>query len=273
MNFTKEYQDILFNKSISLCKNIKLCCGIVECIREPPPIDEEHEEGEILEPALHMKLKTFNYNMKYNLPKLGKFETIVGVQGMNQINTNYGEEILIPNATTNDIGVLATSHIHFETVDVQLGARYDHREISIQNINNRNFNAFNGALGFKTNLLNNTTIRLNLASGFRAPNLSELASDGTHEGTNRYEIGSLDLENEQNFQIDLALEYKNEHIELFANAFYNKVNNYIFLNPNGDFIDDDPVFVYEQENASLYGGEFGFHLHPHPLDWLHFESI
>ena len=22
----------------------------------------------------------------------------------------------------------------------------------------------------------------------------------------------------------------------------------------------------------LYGGEFGFHLHPHPLDWLHFET-
>jgi len=234
--------------------------------------DEEHEEGEILEPALHMKLKTFNYNMKYNLPKLGKFETIVGVQGMNQINTNYGEEILIPNATTNDIGVLATSHIHFETVDVQLGARYDYREISIQNIDNRNFNAFNGALGFKTNLFEKATVRLNLASGFRAPNLSELASDGTHEGTNRYEIGNLDLENEQNFQVDLALEYKNEHIEFFANAFYNKVNNYIFLNPNGDFIDDDPVFIYEQENASLYGGEFGFHLHPHPLDWLHFES-
>ncbi|MAB47966.1 MAG: TonB-dependent receptor [Flavobacteriaceae bacterium] len=234
--------------------------------------DEEYEEGEILEPALHMKLKTFNYNMKYNLPKLGKFETIVGVQGMNQINTNYGEETLIPNATTNDIGVLATSHIHFETVDVQLGARYDYREISIQNIDNRNFNAFNGALGFKTNLFEKATVRLNLASGFRAPNLSELASDGTHEGTNRYEIGNLDLENEQNFQVDLALEYKNEHIEFFANAFYNKVNNYIFLNPNGDFIDNDPVFIYEQENASLYGGEFGFHLHPHPLDWLHFES-
>jgi len=85
-------------------------------------------------------------------------------------------------------------------------------------------------------------------------------------------LGNLDLENEQNFQVDLALEYKNEHIEFFANAFYNKVNNYIFLNPNGDFIDNDPVFIYEQENASLYGGEFGFHLHPHPLDWLHFES-
>ena len=233
---------------------------------------EEEEEEEVLEAALHMKLKTFNYNIKYNLPKFGRFETIVGVQGINQTNTNYGEEVLIPNATTNDFGILVTSHIHFETVDIQLGARYDNRTIAIENISNENFNSFNGAFGIKTNLFKKVTARLNLASGFRAPNLAELASDGTHEGTNRYEIGNLNLTNEQNFQVDLALEFKNEHIELFANAFYNKVNDYIYLNPNGEFIDDDPVFLYEQENASLYGGEFGFHLHPHPLDWLHFES-
>ena len=234
--------------------------------------EDEDEDEEITEPALQMKLKTFNYNVKYNLPKLGRFETIVGVQGMSQTNTNYGEEVLIPNATTTDFGVLATSHIHFETIDVQLGARYDYREISIDNNLDRNFNSFNGAFGFKTDIFNKVTARLNLATGFRAPNLAELGSDGTHEGTNRYEIGNIDLNNEQNFQIDLALEFKNELIELFANAFYNKINNYIFLNPNGEFIDDDPVFLYEQENASLYGGEFGFHLHPHPLDWLHFES-
>ncbi|MFC0605753.1 TonB-dependent receptor [Winogradskyella pulchriflava] len=232
--------------------------------------EEEHDEHD--EAALNMKLKTFNYNVKYNLPKLGKFETIVGVQGMNQTNTNYGEEVLIPNATTNDFGVLATSHIHFEAVDVQLGARYDYRTIEIENFADKDFNAFNGAIGFKTNIFNKVTARLNLASGFRAPNLAELGSDGTHEGTNRYEIGNLDLKNEQNFQIDLALEYKNEHLELYANAFYNKINNYIFLAPNGEFIDDDPVFLYQQENANLYGGELGLHLHPHPLDWLHFES-
>jgi iron complex outermembrane receptor protein len=34
-------------------------------------------------------------------------------------------------------------------------------------------------------------VRLNLASGFRAPNLAELTSNGVHEGTNRYEIGDL----------------------------------------------------------------------------------
>lgn len=240
--------------------------------------DEEHEEEEHDEheedeaAALHMKLKTFNYNVKYNLPKFGKFETIIGVQGMNQVNTNYGEEILIPNATTNDFGVLATSHIHFETVDIQLGARFDNRQIDIDNSIRRDFNSFNGALGVKTNLFHKVTARLNFASGFRAPNLSELASEGTHEGTNRYEIGNIDLKNEQNFQADFALEYQNEHIELFANVFYNLINDYIFLNPNGEFIDEDPVFVYLQNDAKLYGGEFGFHFHPHPLDWLHVES-
>ncbi|WP_452220764.1 TonB-dependent receptor [Lacinutrix salivirga] len=232
--------------------------------------DDEHEEDEAA--ALHMSLSTFNYDIKYHLPTLGKFETIVGVQGMHQTNANFGEEQLIPNATTNDVGVLATSHIHFETFDVQLGARFDSRTISILNTNNKHYNSFNGAAGVKTNIAKNVVARLNLASGFRAPNLAELASNGTHEGTNRYETGNLDLNNEQNFQTDLALEYKNEHVELFVNGFYNVVNNYIYLSPNGDIIDNTPVFNYLQEDAKLYGGEIGFHLHPHPLDWLHLES-
>lgn len=231
---------------------------------------KEFEELDL--PTLQMKLKTFNYDVRYNLPTLGKFETIVGIQGMNQINTNYGEEILIPNATTTDFGVLTVSHIHFEEADVQIGARYDIRNIDVVNGISPNFNSFNGSLGVKTNIAKKITARLNLATGFRAPNLAELTSDGVHEGTNRYEIGNPDLKNEQNFQTDFSLEFKNEHIELFANAFYNKVNHYIFLSPNGTLIDNNPVYNYLQENAYLYGGEFGLHFHPHPLDWLHIES-
>jgi iron complex outermembrane receptor protein len=234
--------------------------------------DRKEFEDNIKNAALHMKLKTINYDTKYTLPQLGKFETIVGIQGMNQTNTNYGEELLIPDATTNDVGVLATSHIHFDKIDLQLGARFDNRTINIKNSFNKSFNSFNGAAGIKTNLLDKITLRLNLASGFRAPNLAELASDGIHEGTNRYEIGNPDLESEQNFQTDLSIELKNEHIEVFANVFYNKVNQYIFLSPNGDFVNGDPVYVYLQENANLFGGEFGFHYHPHPLDWLHLQS-
>ncbi|WP_406684107.1 TonB-dependent receptor [Seonamhaeicola sp. MEBiC1930] len=236
--------------------------------------DEEHDEHEEEdeEVALHMKLKTFNYDIKYHLPELGKFETIVGIQGLTQSNTNYGEELLIPNANVNDIGFFATSHIHFNNVDIQLGARYDNRNISVDSGLDKNFNSFNGAIGIRTNLSDNFIARINLATGFRAPNLAELTSDGVHHGTNRYEIGNENLKSEQNFQTDIALEYQTEHVEFFANGFYNLINDYIFLSPNGNEIDQSPVFLYLQDNAKLYGGEFGFHLHPHPLDWLHFES-
>ncbi|WP_066218588.1 TonB-dependent receptor [Formosa haliotis] len=233
---------------------------------------DEHDDHEELHPALHMKLKTFNYDIKYNMATYGKVETIIGVQGMHQVNTNYGEETLIPNATTNDIGILATSHIHFNTIDVQLGARFDTRSISTETELNKTYNSFNGAAGLKTNIAKNTSLRLNLATGFRAPNLAELTSYGAHEGTNRFEIGNPDLENEQNFQTDLAIEYKNKHIEVFANGFYNIVNNYIYLSPNGEYINNDPVYLYLQDDAALYGGEFGVHIHPHPIHWLHIES-
>ena len=232
---------------------------------------KEFEENDI-SPALHMKLKTFSYDVKYNLPEIGKFETIVGVQGLNQTNTNAGEEQLIPDATTNDFGILTTSHIHFGDYGIQIGARYDNRNVNVRNSITKSFNSFNGAIGIKLNLLKKILMRLNLATGFRAPNLAELTSNGVHEGTNRFEIGNPKLNNEQNFQTDLALEYKDEHLEIFANAFYNKVNDYIFISPNGDIVEDSPVFIYSQSDARLYGGEFGLHIHPHPLDWLHFES-
>ena len=37
-------------------------------------------------------------------------------------------------------------------------------------------------------------------------------------------------------------------------------------------IENNAVFDYIQNNAKLYGGEIGLHFHPHPLDWLHFET-
>ena len=263
---------VLSSKSNVFFENSSLDINLGLLYNDRKEFAEEADTGEALEAELHLKLKTINYDVKYNLPKLGKVETIVGVQGMNQVNSNYGPEVLIPDATTNDAGILAVSHIHFEKTDVQLGVRFDNRTLNISTGDKRYFNSFNGSAGIKLDVFKNLTMRLNLASGYRAPNLAELTSDGVHEGTNRYEIGNINLKNEQNFQTDLVLEYNNEHIEFFTNAFYNKINNYIFLSPNENIIDNNPVFVYLQNNAYLYGGEIGLHIHPHPLDWLHLES-
>ena len=239
--------------------------------------------------VLHMELATFNYDVKYYLPKLGKLETIVGVQGMNQTNRNFGEELLIPNALTNDFGVFGTTNYEWKSNVIQAGLRFDNRKISTENHGlvgeegyfealKRNFNSFNASLGYKTNFAENVTMRLNIASGFRAPNLAELTSNGVHEGSNRYEIGNADLKNEQNVQTDLNLEYQTDHVEFFVNGFYNHIANYIYLSPTGNQFTNSgavnfiQVYDYIQNNANLYGGEVGLHFHPHPLDWLHFET-
>ena len=213
---------------------------------------------------------------------MGQFETIVGLQGMYQENLNFGEEILIPDAITNDIGMLVTSTLSInEQSSLQGGIRYDHRNLSSSSFEkedpsfpsqeilidgiDRSFSNFTFSLGYKTLFFDKITTRINMASGFRAPNLAELTSFGVHHGSNRFEIGNPDLESEQNFQIDLSLEYGNRHFEMFANGFYNKLNNYIFASPTGEVIEDNQVFEYVQNDANLYGGEFGIHFHPHPL--------
>lgn len=241
----------------------------------------EFEDSDIA--VLHMKLNTLNYDLKYHFPKWGKVETIVGVQGMHQTNENSGEEFLIPDATTNDFGVFGTANYEWNKNVIQAGLRYDNRQISSEEHGvlgeegyfqpiDRSFDSFNASLGYKTNLVKNLVLRVNLASGFRAPNLAELTSNGVHEGTNRYEIGNSALQNEQNFQSDLNLEFNSQHFEFFVNAFYNHINNYIYASPTGEVLDENDVFAYTQSNARLFGGEAGIHFHPHPLDWLHFES-
>ena len=55
------------------------------------------------------------------------------------------------------------------------------------------------SFGFKTEITEKITTRINVATGFRAPNLSELSSNGVHEGSNRYEIGNANLKNRTKF--------------------------------------------------------------------------
>jgi iron complex outermembrane receptor protein len=192
-------------------------------------------------------------------------------------------EYLIPYASTNDFGVFGTGNIELKSNVFQAGLRFDNRNISTTTHGvegqegyfiaiNKTYQSYNTSLGYKTNLADELSLRLNIASGFRAPNLAELSSNGVHEGTNRYEVGNTDLKTEQNVQTDLNLEYKNSHFEFFANGFYNHINNYIYTSPAGTKINGFDVFDYIQSNAKLYGGEIGLHFHPHPLDWLHFET-
>ncbi|WP_298370491.1 TonB-dependent receptor [uncultured Lutibacter sp.] len=246
--------------------------------------DEEHEE-EHVEAALQLVLDTYSYDVKWHLPEIKNIDAVFGVQGMYQENRNFGEEILIPNADINDFGIFATAMHAIDNRSIQAGIRFDYRNIATQyhevahedevhifEAIDKSFNNISASLGYKTLIFNKIISRINLASGFKAPNLAELTSNGVHHGSNRFELGNNLLEQEKNYQSDISFEYKTDHFEMVLNGFYNYINDYIFISPTGEIEDDFEVYSYTQDNAKLYGGEFGLHLHPHPLDWMHLHS-
>jgi len=232
--------------------------------------------------ALDMNLQSYTYNFKWYAPTIKeKVNIIVGTQGMYQNNSNNGEELIIPDALTTDIGAFSVFNLSLNKLNVLSGVRWDYRHINskehFEGLNPQfstfktNYTSINYSLGGVYNM-QNVAFRMNFSSGFRAPNTSELLSNGVHEGTNQYVQGNTNLQSENANQIDFSFDYKGKHLSFSVNPFFNSVKNYIFLSPTNDTIDDALVYEYLQTEANLYGGELGIHYHPHKMHWLHLES-
>ena len=228
---------------------------------------EEHEEGEA---HIDMQLQTTSLDFKYLFPKSDKFEFILGGSILNQENTNFGEEELIPNAEKQDLGFYGISHVHLNKLDLMVGFRGDQRDITT-NIFNKSYSSFTASFGLKKNLGGSSVLRLNYASGYRAPNLSELFADGVHHGTARYEIGNDMLSVEKTNQIDLSLQTYSDMVTLGIDVFYNFCNNHIFLNPTGSSIEGMPVYNYSQADSNISGIEVMMSGKTN-LDWLTYNT-
>jgi|TARA_B110000503_G_scaffold14797_1_gene20303 iron complex outermembrane recepter protein len=228
--------------------------------------DDDHED----EAHINMDLETTSFDFKYMFPKSKKLELIVGTNMMWQTNTNIGEEELIPDADKKDFGIYAVSHIHTSKWDILLGLRSDNR-----NINNlkfdKDYNSFNTSLGFKRDFSDNKIFRINFSNGYRGPNLSELFSDGVHHGTNQYEVGDSRLIEEKNFQTDISFSAFGSDSSFGIDIFYNSIQDYIYLNPTGNSINDFSVYNYSQSDASLIGGELYFSKST-SLNWFSYKT-
>jgi iron complex outermembrane receptor protein len=211
---------------------------------------------------------------------------------MYQWNENRGEEAIIPNYHFFDAGVFVYVQRFFEKTTVSGGLRVDNRSVNSEQLLDgtdvkfeafsKSFSNISGSFGISYEPAEFLTLKANLARGFRAPNMAELASNGAHEGTNRYEYGDRHLKSETSLQLDGGFRVDYEHLSLGLSAFYNRVNDFIFYRKlasalGGDSLvtvdgEDLVAFQFDQFDAALSGLELNFDIHPHPLDWLHFEN-
>jgi iron complex outermembrane receptor protein len=252
-------------------------------------IRKEFEES-AQEPGLNLNLKSYTYDLKYNFPALSQWQPAIGVQGMYQNNVNKGEEFLIPDYNSNNIGAFAYLKRNFTKGAINAGLRYDYKKVNGKDLSfdgeqiftgfSNEFSNVSASLGFAFEIAKNMVLKGNAGSGFRAPNIAELGANGRHEGTFRYEIGNSNLKQETSLQFDLGLEYTAESVTFGLNAYANRIFNYIypgnFNEETMPFQDEDgsshdlPVYRYVQTNADLVGAEASvdFHL----VKSLHFEN-
>lgn len=257
--------------------------------------------------GLYLFLQTYAYDMKYHFREWKGFETSVGVNGMYQMNQNKGTEFIIPDYNQFDIGPFLFIKRSFKKLDISGGIRYDTRMFSNTGLYvkpnpvsgfdmqvappdtagathpfsnyKHTFTGTSGSIGATYSFSDNFSMKANVARGYRAPNISEISANGVHPGTNLYQIGNPDFSPEFSLQEDIGFFFASKHISASVELFNNNISNYIYdqklLGRNGKdsvIVPGNQTFKFEAVNAQLYGGEISLDIHPHPLDWLHFEN-
>lgn len=258
--------------------------------------------------GLYVVLNTLNYDLKYNLPTFAGIESTVGLNGMYQANrSKAATDFPIPDYNLFDAGAFIFAKKSFGKLDLSGGLRYDNRHISWNDFyvgpNAANgfeqqvklpdtagahlqFPAFkhvykgiSGSLGLTYNVNERLLLKANIGRGYRAPNITEIGSNGLDPGAHIVYLGDRSFNPEFSLQEDLGIISYLKDVDLIAEFFNNQIDNYIYQAKLTD-ADGNPVVIvpgnstyqYQQSKARLYGAEFTVNLHPQKLKWLAFNN-
>jgi iron complex outermembrane receptor protein len=256
--------------------------------------------------GLYLQLNSYSYDIKYFLPEIDGWNMTFGVNGMYQTNNvTNGTEFVIPSYHQFDAGPFAMAKKTFNKLDISGGIRYDVRVFNNSGLYTKpdavsgfdkpvygadtvgadhpfydyshTFSGLSGSLGATYNFTEKFAVKANISRGYRAPNISEISSNGVHPGTNIYQMGNDDFKPEFSLQEDVGLSYTSKYLVIDFSIFNNNLSNYIFnqrlLGANGSdsvVVPGNQTYKFQQGNAQLYGGEASVDVHP--FKWLHFEN-
>lgn len=256
--------------------------------------------------GMYVRLNTINYTLRYNAPKIQHTDISIGLNGMVQNNKNKNAtDFPIPDYSLADIGGYLYAKWKKQRWTLSGGARYDVRLLwgddfyvktntntgyseHVGNIAgatlqfpklNQHFNGISSSLGATYMLSDKISLKANIARGYRAPNITEVAANGLDPGAHIVYQGNRSFVPEFSFQQDLGLSanYKNAS-GTFA-VFNNTIDNYIYLSQLADaqgnpvvIVPGNKTFQYQQASAHLYGTEASLNIHPVVLKGFMFSN-
>lgn len=224
------------------------------------------------------------YNIRAIHSKRKKLTNTFGIQGsyIDLKNMEEAEEILFSNASNFENGLYYLGTYASKSHTLQGGIRVDYRDF-LADANQENiisegyvlpgnpsdrtlqkrFSGLTGSFGYTYELKTNSLFKVNVSSGFRAPDLAELLSNGPHPGTNRFELGNIDFNREQSLQGDISWLKRGKQLSLDVSVFSNYVYDYIYFAATGDTMPSGlNIWEFSQTDAFLYGGEIAIKYNP-----------
>lgn len=182
---------------------------------------------------------------------------VIGVQYTSRDFEAVGEEAFVAPNETTQLAVFTVQEIDLGGVQIEAAGRYERVDVQSDTVGvERDFDLFSGAVSVVSKLENDLgRIGVTLSRSERAPAGEELFANGPHIATQAFEIGdpNLGIESAWGLEAFTRMEFGGAAINLAA--FYQKFDDYIFLNPTGEEEDDLPVFEFLQSDAQFYGFE------------------
>ncbi len=254
--------------------------------------------------GLSLRLNTANYHLKYSFPVVKNVETFLGMNGVYQFNENQAAtSFTIPNYQLFDGGVFVYSKWKKNKFSVCGGIRNDIRTITIDNFYiqsdsltgfdsqvtgldtsgatlqfpsySKMFQGLSASIGLSYFINQSWTVKANVGRGFRAPNITEIASNGLDPGARLIYLGNRNFVSEFSLQEDIALLFNSKNFSGEISVFNNNIQNFIYLalvadSNNQPLVDaqGNRTYQYKQAKAHLYGFETWLTFHPEKLKGL-----
>lgn len=183
----------------------------------------------------------------------------------------FGGGLSTPDTRRWTFSTYAHEEVDLEDWTVEAGARWDRvsadvldedPDASIGNVRDRTFDAFSGSLGVLRRLSGDVTVGASLARAFRAPDVSELYSEGPHLASYSFEVGNPELDTEVGTGIDLFVRLDRGSVRAEVAAFHNDVAGYLYPRETGEISPRTqlPIYQYTGADARLVGLEGGLDL-------------
>ena len=179
-----------------------------------------------------------------------------GIQFMTRRFEAVGEEAVVPLNLTDQLGLFTVQNFELGRVNIEMGGRFEHSDVRSAPLGvARSFDAFSGSVGGSVPLAEGLRLAASIAYTERAPAAEELFSNGPHAATRSYEIGNPDLAKERSIGVEAVLRGRGDGWRFELSGFFNRFENFIYLNPTGEEADELPVYAYAQAGARYWGME------------------